>query len=328
MRKLLLIICTIALCASILSACSGGDPDPADVNIAVLRGPTAIGIMQLMDEADSGRITSNNYSFEIAGSVDEIVPRIVQGAIDIAAVPANLASVLYNNTGGGVQVLAIHTLGMIYILENGDTISSVEDLRGKTVFASGKGAPQEFALNHILQSSGIDPERDLNIEWKSEHTEVVASLLTGTTDIALLPQPFVTTARISDDNLRIALDLNEEWDKLQETSGTLSSLIMGVMIARTDFINENPDVISDFLNRYAASVTYANTRIDETAALVAQYGIFPEEVARLAIPYCNITFIEGQEMKDRFSGFLEVLHAQNPQSVGGALPSDEFYFSR
>ena len=323
------------LCMAALSACAAGvsalpaaDSGSVHVSIAVLRGPTAIGIVQFMDRANNGKITSNDYSFDIAGSIDEIIPGIIRGTLDIAAAPANLSSVLYNNTQGAVQVLAIHTLGMIYIVEAGDTIASMEDLRGKTIFASGKGAPQEFALNYILGSNGIDPERDLNIEWKSEHTEVVTSLLTGTNSIALLPQPFVATAQMSDENIRIALDLNEEWDKIQETSCAPSALIMGVMIARADFVRQNPEVISDFLDHYAVSVEFVNNNINEAAALVGQYGIFPEAVAQRAIPYCSITFIEGQEMREKLSGYLSVLFGQTPQSVGGALPSDEFYFSR
>ena len=321
-------ICILVLCIGMLIACSGKKATPTEVNVAVLRGPTAIGIMQLMDEVDNGRIDSNNYSIEIAGSVDEIVPQIVQGTIDIAAVPANLAAILYNNTEGAVQVLAVHTLGMVYIVEQGETINSVLDLRGKTIIASGKGVPQEYALNYILRENGLDPDQDLNIEWKSEHTEVVAALMSGTASIAMLPQPFVTTAIMSDESIRIALDINEEWDRIQDSSTNQSSLIMGVMIARADFIKENPDAVADFLDRYAESIDYANNSISETAGLVEHYGIFTEAVAQRAIPYCNITFIEGREMMERFSGFLRVLYEQNPQSIGGALPSEEFYFSR
>ena len=302
--------------------------DPIDVNITVLRGPTGIGAVQFMDEADNGNITSNNFNFTIAASVDEIVPGLAQKEIDIAAVPANLASVLYNNMDGAVQVLVIHTLGMIYIVENGDTIGSVEDLRGQRIIASGKGAPQEFALNYILTTNGIDPESDLEIEWKSEHTEVVQSLLAGTDKIALLPQPFVTTAQIADDNIRIALDLNDEWDKAQTTAVADSALIMGVMIARTEFVSENPTVVADFLDYYATSIAFANSNVEATAALVGQYELFPEAVALRAIPYCNITYIDGTDMRDKFSGFLGVLFEQNPQAIGGALPGEEFYYIR
>jgi NitT/TauT family transport system substrate-binding protein len=281
-----------------------------------------------MDKADNGEINTYIYSFEILSAIDEMVPKIVQENVDIAAVPANLSSVLYNNTQGDIHVLAINTLGMMYILESGDTISSIEDLRGKTILASGKGGVVEFALNYILTENGIDPETDLTIEWKSEHTECVIAFTTIENAIAVLPQPFVTIALRSDEEIRIALDLNQEWDKLQDASDNPSSLITGVVIVRKEFAAEHPEVVADFLQHYNASVDFVNSNIDEAAALVGQYDIVPEPVAQMAIPYCNIVFIEGQEMREKLSGYLEVLYNQNPQSVGGTLPSDEYYYIR
>jgi len=285
-------------------------------------------MVKLMDEADSGAITINNFSFEIFASADEIVPKIVQGNIDIAALPANLSSVLYNNTQGGVQVIVVSTLGMMYVVENGETINSIEDLRGKTIYAGFKGKSPEYDLNYILKANGIDPEKDLTIEWKSEHTESVAAMAANDNAIAVLPQPFATTAQMSNEKIRIALDLNHEWEKLQENSADPSALITGVVVARTEFIKQNPEAVSDFLDRYAASVEFANNNTDETAALVGKYEIFPAPVAQRAIPYCNITFIEGENMKEKLIGYLSVLFEQNPQSVGGALPNDEFWFIR
>jgi len=217
---------------------------------------------------------------------------------------------------------------MMYVVENGETIDSIEDLRGKTIYAGFKGKSPEYDLNYILKANGIDPEKDLTIEWKSEHTESVAAMAANNNAIAVLPQPFVTTAQMANENIRIALDLNHEWEKLQESSGNPSALITGVVVARTEFIMQNPEAISDFLDRYAASVEFANNNIDETAALVGKYEIFPATVAQRAIPYCNITFIEGENMKEKLIGYLGVLLEQNPQSVGGALPNDEFYFIR
>jgi len=329
MKRNLIVICVVALCAAMLSACVGeGAGQPADVNVASIKGPSSIGMVKLMDVADSGEISANNYSFEIVASADEIVPKIVQGKIDVAAVPANLSSVLYNNTQGAVQVIAVSTLGMVYIVENGETIGSVEDLRGCTLYSALKGKSPEYDLNYILRANGIDPEKDLSIEWKSEHTECVAALVASENAIAVLPQPFVTSAQMSNANIRIALDLNREWEKLQEQSDDPSALVTGVVVARTEFIEQNPGAIADFLGRYAASVEFANSNVDETAALVGEYDIFPEAVARRAIPYCNITFISGQEMRQKLSGYLRFLFEQNPQSVGGALPNEEFYYIR
>ena len=183
---------------------------PVDMNVTALKGPTAMGMVKFMNDCEEETITDNNYNFSIAASIDEVTPKIVQGEIDIAAVPANVASVLYNNTEGGVKVLAINTLGVLYMVESGDTIHSAEDLRGKTIYASGKGATPEYALNYILEQNGIDPAKDVTIEWKSEHSECVAALNASENAIAMLPQPFVTTAQSKNSNLRVALDLTEE----------------------------------------------------------------------------------------------------------------------
>ena len=298
------------------------EADPIDVNIIALKGPTAMGMVSFMDQADSGEITDNNYSFEIAAAVDEVTPKIAQGQVDIAAVPANLASVLYNNTGGNVEVLAINTLGVIYIVESGENISDVEDLRGKTIYASGKGATPEYALNYILSQNGIDPEQDVTIEWKSEHTECLTALLADENAIAMLPQPFVTIAQTKSENIRVALDLTEEWDKL----GTESSMLTGVVVARKDFIEENPAAVEAFMQHYEDSVVYVNENVEDTAALIEKYDIVPAAVAVKAVPKCNITFITGDEMQTKLSGYLAVIMEQNPKAVGGALPEDDFYY--
>ncbi len=299
-----------------------------EMNIMALKGPTAMGMVQFMNEVDTGAITDNQYHFSIVASTDEVTPALAQGEVDIAAVPANLASVLYNNMDGAVQVLAINTLGVLYIVEQGDSVSSVEDLRGKTIYASGKGATPEYALNYILSANGIDPETDVTIEWKSEHTECLTSLLADEDAIAMLPQPFVTTAQTQSENIRVALDLTEEWDALQADSEAPSALLTGVVVVRTEFAQAHPEAVSAFLDHYKASVDFVNANTQEAAALVGQYDIVTAEVAEKALPACNITFIEGAEMKEKLSGYLAVLLEQNPQSVGGALPGDDFYYSR
>ncbi len=286
-----------------------------------------MGMVKFMNDCEEETITDNNYNFSIAASIDEVTPKIVQGEIDIAAVPANVASVLYNNTEGGVKVLAINTLGVLYMVESGDTIHSVEDLRGKTIYASGKGATPEYALNYILEQNGIDPAKDVTIEWKSEHSECVAALNASENAIAMLPQPFVTTAQSKNSNLRVALDLTEEWDKLQENAESPSTLVTGVVVARTEFIEQNPQAVEDFLKHYQESVDYVNKNVNEGAALVGKYDIVTEAVAQKAIPECNITFISGNEMKEKLSGYLSVLNDQNAKSIGGKLPADDFYYN-
>lgn len=293
----------------------------APVAVAALKGPTAMGLVKLMaDDEAQGR-----YSFSIAGAVDEITPKLVQGNVQIAAVPANLASVLYNNTKGQVQVLAINTLGVLYIVENGEDIHTVEDLRGKTILSAGKGATPEYALNFMLEQNGIDPEKDVTIEYKAEHSECAAVLNVKDKAIAMLPQPFVTAAQMKNDQIRVAIDLNREWAQAQEKP---SSLITGVVVARTDFVEANPQAVADFLAAYKASVDYVTdpNNIEPAADLVAKYDIVSAAIAQRAIPQCNITFIAGEEMRTRLSGYLEILFGQNPKAVGGALPDENFYY--
>lgn len=307
--------------------CTGAGVQAEDsVNVLALKGPTAMGMVSLMDQADQGEITEETYDFQIVASPDEVSPAIAQGTADIAAVPANLASVLYQKTNGGVQVLTINTLGVLYLVENGDQVQSVSDLKGKTIYASGKGATPEYALNYILKENGLTPGEDVQIEWKSEHTECVAALAEHEDAAALLPQPFVTTAQSKNDSLRVALDLTEEWDKIQKDNGGNSSLVTGVTVVRTEFAQEHPEIVEDFMERYQESVSYVNEHIEEAAKLIGDYDIVPEEIAKKALPECNIVYIDGVEMKEKLSGYLEVLEQENPQAVGGALPADEFYY--
>ena len=301
------------------SAPENTEPDNAPIRVVALKGPTAMGMTKLMNDSEG----TNEYDFEIVAAVDEISPMVAQGKADIVCVPANLGSVLYNKTEGGVQALAVNTLGVLYICENGDTVTSVEDLKGKTIFSSGKGATPEYALNFILKSNDIDPEKDVTIEWKSEHAECLASLLATENSVAMLPQPFVTTAQTKNESVRVALDLNDEWDKL----GVDSSLLTGIVIARTEFAERDPGAVNEFLSRYLASVDFVNNNVDEAAELVGKYDIVPAAVAKKAIPECNIVCITGAEMKTKLGGYLQVLFDNAPQSVGGKMPADDFYYA-
>lgn len=305
---------------------AGAAEDDVTIRVGALKGPTAMGMVKLMDDAEAGN-TANRYEFTIAAAIDEITPKIVQGQFDIAAMPANVSSVLYNNTDGAVSVLAINTLGVIYIVETGDSIQSVADLKGKTIYASGKGATPEYALNYVLKGNGIDPEKDVTIEYKSEHAECAAALAEAENGIAMLPQPFVTTAQAKNDKIRIALDMTEEWEKVQ-TGEDKSSLLTGVVVVRNEFLQAYPEAVAAFMDEYKASTEYVNANVEDAAALIEKYDIIPAAVAKKALPYCNITFIEGEEMKTRLGGYLGTLAEQNADAVGGKLPDEGFYYIR
>ena len=300
--------------------------DPVVVRTTALKGPTAMGLVKFMSDVDSGSLTDNDYEFQIVASPDEVTPLIAKGEVDIAAVPANLASVLYNKTEKGVRVIAINTLGVLYICELGDSIKSVADLKGKTIYASGKGSTPEYGLQYVLEKNGLTVGEDVQIEWKSEHAECVYALATASGEaVAMLPQPFVTTAQTQNDMIRVALDLTEEWDNVQ-TGDEKSSMITGVAIVRSEFADENPAAVDAFLGHYAESVDYVNDDVEAAAQLVGDYDIVPAKVAQKAIPECNIVCVTGADMKERLSGYLAVLADQNPQAVGGAVPGDDFYY--
>lgn len=300
--------------------------EPVAVRAAALKGPTAMGLVKFMSEVDAGNLKDEDYSFQIVASADEVAPLISKSEVDIAAVPANLASVLYNKTSGAVRVIAVNTLGVLYICELGDTVNTVADLRGKTIFSAGKGATPEYALEYVLRANGLDPTVDVTIEWKSEHAECVAALAQDATAIAMLPQPFVTTAQAKNDQIRVALDLNQEWAAACEAEGRDGKLITGVAVVRSEFADAHPEAVDAFLAHYRESVEFVNANTDEAAALVGGYDIVPEAVAKKALPACNITFIDGADMKAQLSGYLEVLADQNADAVGGKLPGDDFYY--
>jgi NitT/TauT family transport system substrate-binding protein len=294
------------------------------VKVLALKGPTSMGMVGLMDKSKDGPVDYNDYTFTLAGAVDEVTPKIVKGEVDIAALPANLASVIYNNTKGKVQVVAINTLGVIYIVEAGNQIHSVADLKGKTIFASGKGATPEYGLNYVLRANGLEPGKDVTIEWKSEHAECVAALATTENGIAMLPQPFVTTAMMKNPKIRIALDLTKEWESKSEGS----SMITGVTVARTEFVQNHKAALDRFLTQYADSVAFVNSDNAAAAKLIGSFNIVPEAVALKALPFCNIVYIDGDEMQQKLSGYLAELYKQNPKAVGGALPDDAFYYHK
>ena len=320
-KKMISVLLTAGLLAGTLagSCITVSAEETASEKIAVgaLKGPTAMGMAQLLDD--------DSYDFTIAASPDEIVPQIVQGNVDIAAVPSNLAAVLYQKTQKNVSVLAVNTLGVLYLVENGESIQSVEDLKGKTIYASGKGATPEYALEYVLSANGIDPEKDVTIEYKSEHAEVVAALANDQTAAGLLPQPFVTTALMKNDSLRVALDLNQLW---QDGVSDDSQLVTGVVVVRNDYLKEHEADVDAFMDAYQASVEFVNSDPDQAAKIIGAHDIIAEEVAQKAIPDCSIVFVEGEEMQTMLSGYLSTLEQQNPEMVGGQLPDDDFYYTR
>lgn len=324
MKKTFVLALILITAASLFAMGAKEDADysvlnPVKVRVAALKGPTAMGMVKLMEDSGEGSVNGNSYEFTVVGAPTEITPMLVKGEVDIAALPANLAAVIYNNTKGKVKVLAVNTLGVLYICENGNSVSSIEDLKGKTIYSSGKGSTPEYALDYILEQNGLS---DLPIEWKSEHAECVAALLNDPDAVALLPQPFATTAIMKNPSIRIALDLNKEWDKVSPES----ALLTGVVVARTEFVEKEGAAVERFLEEYGKSTAWVNENVAESSLMIENLGIVTAQVAEKALPYCNIVCITGPEMKERLSGYLEVLYNANAKSVGGVLPGEDFYY--
>ena len=299
-------------------------PAPAEVNLYVLSGPTGIGAMNLWAAADAGE-TQNTYHITMPGANDEVVAAISNGDADIAAVATNLAATLYNKTSGGVTVLAVNTLGVLYVVEKGDTVHSFADLKGRTILSTGKGTTPEYVLRYLLTKNGIDPDKDVKIEYYSEASEVTAQMAATKKDaIAVLPQPYVTAAQMKDSDLRVVLDLTKEWNKVCDTQ-----LITGVTVVRTAYAEDHPEEVINFLKDYQKSVEAANNDIDGTAALCEKVGVVAKAaIAKKALPKCNIVYRIGDEMKADVNAYLQVLYDASPAAVGGKLPDGNFYYTK
>lgn len=296
--------------------------DSTVVRIGGMKGPTTIGMVKLIEDTKNGDVTGN-YEFKIETDASSINQLLIKGELDVAALPANVASTLYNKTNGEVQVLAINTLGVLYVLEKGDEIKSIADLKGKTICATGKGTTPEYSLRYILSENGIDPDKDITIEWKSETTEVLSALKLGTATIAMVPQPFATVAQEKVDGLHIALNLNDEWNKIN----TESMLVTGVLVARKEFVQNHPALIAELLKEYEKSIEYVKANPTEASVWVEEAIGVQASSAEKAIPFCNLSYIAGAEMKNALSGYLSTLYDADSASVGGKLPGDDFYYA-
>ncbi|MCT8978395.1 ABC transporter substrate-binding protein [Clostridium sp. CX1] len=289
------------------------------IKIAVLKGPTGMGIVKLMED------NKDLYDISLFDSPDQIVSKIVNGDVDGAAVPSNLAPILYNKTSGKIQLLGVNTLGILYIVENGNSIKDIKDLKGKTIYSSGKGGTPEYTLNYILKKNGLEPDKDVKIEYKMQHSDLAAAVASKEVQIAVLPEPFVTTTKMKNKELQVPIDLTKEWEKV---SGDKGKLIMGTLVFRKDFVDKKSKDVQDFLTKYKASVDFVNNNKAEAGKLIEKNGIIANaKIAEMAIPKCNIVFMSAEESKEALNKFYEVLKENDPKSIGGKIPDEKFYYS-
>ena len=319
MKKYMSILLVLLMLVALFPGCAAAE-EPTVIRIGSLKGPTTMGMVKLLSDNEAG-LTANKYESTVVANATELMPLFLRGELDVLALPVNAGAVLYNKSQAGATLLAVNTLGVLYIVEKGgETVQSVADLKGKTIYATGKSTTPEYALSYLLSQNGLDIAADVTMEWKSEASEVVAQMATLDNAVALLPQPFVTVAQTKVEGLRVALDMTAEWANVGST------LITGGLIIRTAFLNEHPEAVKTFLEEYAASTQYVNENVEEAAALVEQYIGVAAGVAKKAIPACNIVCMTGEEMKAAAEKYLTVLFELNPDAVGGAMPEESFYY--
>ena len=325
MRKVTAVALSFAMLGALLTGCgSGKAEEKVTVKVGALKGATTLGLLPLEDKAANGE-AGENYEFSMMTAADELLPMMIKGELDIALLPSNVASILYQKTNGGVTVIDINTLGVLYMVSGDSSVTGVENLAGKTIYLTGKGTTPDYVLHYILSENGMDADSDCTLEYKSEATEVAALLAENPDAIGLLPQPFVTAACAQNDALSVILDMNAEWEKLQGEDG--SRLVTGVTVVRNEFLQEHENAVATFMEEHQASAQSMNSDVENGAKLAAASEIIAKEpIALKAIPKCNITYIDGADMKQALSGYLEVLYEQNPESIGGALPGDDFYY--
>lgn len=303
--------------AVLLGGCATKPVEPLEV--AALNGPTGIGMVQMLEEMEGAE--NPKYNIVLYQSPDEIVGKVVSGELDIACVPSNLGAVLYNKTEGGIKLLGMNTLGVLYIVENGQTVQNIEDLKGKTILSSGKDSTPEFVLNYILNEAGLVPGEDVTVEFMGNHSDIASKLMAEEGTIALLPEPFVTTVLAKDENIRMAIDVNEAWNNLNQMD-----LPMGIIVANANVVKDNAKGIEAFLEDYEASVKFVDENLEDAAALVEKFGIVPNAaLAKVAIPKCNIVYRDSSDSEDSLNKFYEILEQANPKAVGGKLPDEAFY---
>lgn len=331
MKRFISIVLAVLMVTCLFTGCAKNEPEPVQtpavseepttIRVGAMTGPTAMGMVKLMDESDKGE-SENKYEFSLQTEATAFAPALTKGEVDIAAVPANLASVIYNNTDGGIKVLSVIATGVLYIVERGESINSFADLAGKKLYATGEGATPEYALRYLLKANGLEGDKAPEIQWCADTTEALSYISSDANAIAMLPQPFVTAAQSKVSDLRIALNLDEQWQAVNDGA----SMATGVLVVRTEFAEKYPQQLEKFMQEYAASVKFVNENTEQAAQLVGNYGIVKTPIAQKALPYCGICCLTGDALKTVLDGYLSVLYDMNPQSVGGALPGDGLYY--
>ncbi len=326
MKKRIIALVLVAVLAVSLFACAPAEPTldtEKEINVMVLNGTTGFGMAKLMEDKTAEK-AELNYNFTVETDASAITAALIKGTTQLAALPTNAASVVYNKTGGKVQVVAVNTLGVLYVVEKGNTVKSFADLKGKTVYVPGKSSNPEYIVNYLCEKNGFEIGKDITIDFSyNAPAELRSAVAAGKVDIAVLPEPMVTIACAANKELNVAVDLTKEWDKVSEKG----SLVQGCIVATKEFAQSNPNELNKFLEEYEASVKFVTENVGSAGELIAKHKIFEKApIATKAIPNCNICFVKDEEMKTALNAFYNVLHKAQPSSIGGKLPADDFYY--
>ncbi len=338
MKKLLSIVAIVLSITMLLTLTGCGNNDTAsnpssesnsseeyksqDMHIACLKGPTGVGMAKLVEDAQNKK-TANNYTFTIATAADEISGKIISGEINIASVPTNLAAKLHQKTNGKITMLAVNTLGVLSFLSSDESVKTMADLKGKTIYSAGEGSNPEYILKYILKQNNIDPEKDVTIKFVSTGEQLSAAMISGQATVAMVPEPAATTVLTKKTTVKRIFTVNDEWEKVSD-----SKLMMGCVVALDSYIENNKAAVDKFLEEYKASIAFANSNLDDTAKYCESYGIVPSAaIAKAAIPTCNVKYVDKDDMKNSIKGYFEVLLSFDAESIGGKLPDDKFYYN-
>lgn len=326
MKKRLFLIITVLVMALSLVSCNEKAPAydaEKEISVMVLNGTTGFGAAKLIDDSKNGT-AALNYKFSVESDASAVNAALINGSVDIAALPTNAAAVVYNKTQGGVKVAAVNTLGVLYVVENGDTVKSFSDLKGKTLYVPGQGSNPEYITAYLCEKNGLKVGEDITLDFTyNAPADLRTAVASGKVELAVLPEPMVTIAKSANDKLNTALDLTAEWDKVAQKD----SLMQGCIVVSKKFAEENPNELNKFLEEYSASVTFVNENPKEASEMIAEHGIFEKAaVAQKAIPGCNLCYISGDSMKKSLSTFFNIMFDADSKSVGGAVPSDDIYY--
>ena len=321
MKKFFSVMLAVLMLTLCFVGCGEKTAEKTTMKIAAISGPTGMCMVSLMEETALGN-AKHDYKFTVVTDPTQIVGKITSKEFDIAAVPTNMASAIYQKTSGGISVLALNTSGNLFIIEKNNTVSKIADLKGKTVYATGQGANPEFILNYVLKKNGLTVGTDVKVQYVADAKALVGVFKQNSDAILLAPQPAAASILGAIKGSKTVIDMTKEFE-----NAAGKKMYMGCIVVRNEFLEQNELAVKEFLKEYEASVNVILNDVEKGAALCEKYEIIPQAaVAKRAIPTSGVCFVAGAEMKTALQEYLSICLAEMPKLIGGKLPGEEFYF--